>query len=111
MVSTSRPRTPSASTTTSPSEKPTAIPERNQPPRRSSLGLLLRRTKSGAELSKKQKAVAKEAELQRQQREAGKFNFRIVITLEIDIERHTQNSMRQSIGSILSSYFPFLLTC
>ena len=74
MVSSSRPRTPSAGTSP-PSDKLAAIPEagKSHPPRRSSLGLLLRRTKSsdlGQKGSKKQQALAKEQELQRQQREA-----------------------------------------
>ncbi|KAH6671976.1 putative Septin-2A [Halenospora varia] len=73
MVSTQRPRTPSAGTSPPP-DKLTAIPEtgKNHPPRRSSLGLLLRRTKSG-ELkgNKKQQALAaREAELQRQREAA-----------------------------------------
>lgn len=74
MVSSSRPRTPSAGTPPPPSsDKLAAIPEagKSQPPRRSSLGLLLRRTKS-TELkgSKKQQALAREQELKRQHREA-----------------------------------------
>lgn len=66
MVSSSRPRTPSAGT--SPPNL-AAIPESGKlQPRRSSLGILLRRTKSG-ELkgSKKQQALQ---ELERQRREA-----------------------------------------
>lgn len=72
MVSSSRPRTPSAGTSP-PSDKLAAIPEagKNHPPRRSSLGLLLRRSKSTEfKGSKKQQALAREQELQRQQREA-----------------------------------------
>lgn len=72
MVSSSRPRTPSAGSP--PSDKLAAIPEsgKNQP-RRSSLGLLLRRSKStelGSKGSKKQQALAREQELERQRREA-----------------------------------------
>jgi hypothetical protein len=71
MVSTNRPRTPSGGASSSPSQKLASIPEANNksnPPRRSSLGLLLRRSKSG-ELkgSKKQQAAqAREQELARQ---------------------------------------------
>jgi hypothetical protein len=72
MVSSSRPRTPSTGTSP-PSDKLAAIPEagKSHPPRRSSLGLLLRRTKS-TELkgSKKQQALAREQELQRQREAA-----------------------------------------
>lgn len=72
MVSSSRPRTPSAGT--SPANL-AAIPEsgKTHPPRRSSLGLLLRRSKStelGSKGSKKQQALAREQELERQRREA-----------------------------------------
>ncbi|KAF4625223.1 hypothetical protein G7Y89_g12946 [Cudoniella acicularis] len=70
MVSTQRPRTPSAGSP--PPDKLAAIPETGKvhPPRRSSLGLLLRRTKSG-ELkgSKKQQALAAR-EAEQRQREA-----------------------------------------
>jgi len=71
--STSRPRTPSASTA-SPNDKLAAIPEAGkEQPRRSSFGLLLRRSKS-TELkpkgSKKQQAAFREQELERQRREA-----------------------------------------
>jgi len=69
MVSSTRPRTPSGS---SPPDKLAAIPEagKSHPPRRSSLGLLLRRSKSGElKLSKKQQA-ARDQELDRQRREA-----------------------------------------
>ena len=73
MVSSSRPRTPSAGTSPS-SDKLTTIPEsKSQPPRRSSLGLLLRRSKSGdlgSKGSKKQQALAREQEAERQRREA-----------------------------------------
>lgn len=72
MVSSSRPRTPSAGASP-PIDKLAAIPEsgKNHPVRRSSLGLLLRRSKS-TELkgSKKQQALAREQELERQRREA-----------------------------------------
>lgn len=76
MVSSSRPRTPPSGT--SPplaSERYRGRPEvgKDQPaPRRSSLGLLLRRTKSGNLSSKerKQQTLAKEQELERQQQEA-----------------------------------------
>ncbi|KAG0650507.1 Cell division control 11 [Hyphodiscus hymeniophilus] len=73
MVSATRPRTPSAGTSPSSAEKLMVIPEagKSHPPRRSSLGMLLKRSKS-TELrgSKKQQALAREQELQRQQREA-----------------------------------------
>ena len=73
MVSSNRPRTPSASTSPPSAEKLAAIPEvgKNNPPRRSSLGMLLKRSKS-TELkgSKKQQALAREQELLRRQREA-----------------------------------------
>lgn len=77
MASLSRPRTPSAGSP--PQDKLPALPENINPskqqevPRRSSLGLLLRRSKSGDfghKGSKKQQAHARELELQRQQREA-----------------------------------------
>ena len=73
MVSSSRPRTPSAGSSP-PANKLTAVPEsgKQQPVvRRSSLGVLLRRSKS-TELkgSKKQQAAAREQELERQRREA-----------------------------------------
>ena len=68
MVSANRPRTPSASTSPPSAEKLAAIPEagKSQPPRRSSFGMLLKRSKS-TELkgSKKQQALAREQELQR----------------------------------------------
>ncbi|PQE03516.1 putative septin aspE protein [Rutstroemia sp. NJR-2017a BVV2] len=76
MVSSSRPRTPSSGTSPpQASENHRGRPEvgKDQPaPRRSSLGLLLRRTKSGNLSSKdrKQQALAREQELERQQREA-----------------------------------------
>ncbi|KAE8441261.1 hypothetical protein EG329_005562 [Mollisiaceae sp. DMI_Dod_QoI] len=72
MVSSSRPRTPSANNSP-PSDKLAAIPEagKSHPPRRSSLGLLLRRSKSGElKPSKKQQAIAQQQELERQRREA-----------------------------------------
>lgn len=73
MVSSSRPRTPSAGNS-SPPDKLAAIPEsKSHPPRRSSLGLLLRRTKSGDlgnRGSKKQQALAREQEAERLRREA-----------------------------------------
>lgn len=76
MVSSNRPRTPSGAS--HPQEKLPPIPEsQGKPqqlaPRRSSLGLLLRRSKSGdlgSKGSKKQQAAAREAELLRKQREA-----------------------------------------
>jgi len=52
---------------------PEGLNKATQPPRRSSLGLLLRRTKSGdlgSKGSKKQLAAAREQEILRQQREA-----------------------------------------
>jgi hypothetical protein len=73
MVSNNRPRTPSGGAS-SPSDKLASIPEGNgksHPPRRSSLGLLLRRTKSsdlGTKGSKKQQA--REQELARQREAA-----------------------------------------
>lgn len=80
MVST-RPRTPNGGA--SPQDNIPALPDYNntsrqqqqqqEAPRRSSLGLLLRRSKSGEfgkQGSKKQQAHARELELQRQQREA-----------------------------------------
>lgn len=76
MVSSSRPRTPNAGTASPPSaDKLAAIPEagKSNPPRRSSLGLLLRRTKSGdlgSRGGKKQQAALREQELERQRREA-----------------------------------------
>lgn len=72
MVSSSRPRSPNAG---SPNDKLTVISEAGKPqqpaPRRSSLGILLRRSKS-TELkgNKKQQALAREQELERQRREA-----------------------------------------
>ncbi|KAI9050437.1 hypothetical protein LZ554_005601 [Drepanopeziza brunnea f. sp. 'monogermtubi'] len=66
MVSSSRPRTPSASQSPEPLNA-----KENPPPRRSSLGLLLRRSKS-TELkapTKKQQAIARELELERQRRQ------------------------------------------
>jgi hypothetical protein len=71
MVSTNRPRTPSGSASP-PSDKLASIPEgtdKSNPPRRSSLGLLLRRTKSsdlGSKGSKKQQAREKELARQRE---------------------------------------------
>ncbi|KAL2065712.1 hypothetical protein VTL71DRAFT_3382 [Oculimacula yallundae] len=72
MVSSSRPRTPSGSQSPPSADKLAAIPEsKSHPPRRSSLGLLLRRSKSGEiKGSKKQQAYAREQELERQRREA-----------------------------------------
>jgi len=76
MVSSSRPRTPSAGSSPPPLiDKLAPIPEagRSHPPRRSSLGLLLRRSKSGdlgSRGSKKQQAAMREQELERQRREA-----------------------------------------
>jgi len=76
MGSSTRPRTPSAG---APQPPPTTnlppIPEganrpNGQPVRRSSLGMLLRRTKSGDVGSKKKQAALREAELERQRREA-----------------------------------------
>ena len=74
MVSSTRPRTPSAGVSP-PSDKLAAIPEtKSHPPaRRSSLGLLLRRSKSGdlgSRGSKKQQALAREQEAERKRREA-----------------------------------------
>ncbi|KAK0111373.1 hypothetical protein ONS95_001736 [Cadophora gregata] len=72
MVSSSRPRTPSASQSPPSADKLAAIPEasKSHPPRRSSLGLLLRRSKSGEfKPSKKQQAILKEQELERQRKE------------------------------------------
>jgi hypothetical protein len=72
MVSSNRPRTPSggASATSPLSDKLSSVPETKPlAPRRSSLGLLLRRTKSGdlgSKGSKKQQALAREQELRRQ---------------------------------------------
>lgn len=77
MATLSRPRTPSGGSP--PQNKLPQLPENINPskqqeaPRRSSLGLLLRRSKSGDlghKGSKKQQAHARELELQRQQREA-----------------------------------------
>jgi hypothetical protein len=77
MVSSNRPRTPSGGAPAPQQENIPPLPKGNkdesQPPRRSSLGLLLRRSKSGdfgKQGSKKQQAHARELELQRQQREA-----------------------------------------
>ncbi|KAH7386210.1 hypothetical protein BKA64DRAFT_136365 [Cadophora sp. MPI-SDFR-AT-0126] len=73
MVSSSRPRTPSASQSPPSADKLAAIPEasKSHPPRRSSLGLLLRRSKSGElKPSKKQQAILREQELERQRKEA-----------------------------------------
>lgn len=72
MVSSSRPRTPSANNSPQ-SDKLAAIPEAGKahPPRRSSLGLLLRRSKSGElKPSKKSQALAQQQEIERQRREA-----------------------------------------
>jgi hypothetical protein len=68
MVSSSRPRTPSTGLSPPPDTKLAAIPEANKalPARRSSLGLLLRRKSGDMKGSKKQQALAKEQELQRQ---------------------------------------------
>jgi len=73
MVSSSRPRTPSAGASSPPDKlapgQASGAPGKNHPPRRSSLGLLLRRSKSGEfKGSKKQQAIAaaREQELQRQ---------------------------------------------
>ncbi|KAL3426078.1 septin [Phlyctema vagabunda] len=67
MVSATRPRTPSASTSPPPLDKMQALPE----PRRSSLGHLLRRSKS-TELrgNKKQQKAQREQDLLRHEREA-----------------------------------------
>jgi hypothetical protein len=72
MVSTSRPRTPSAGASSPPDKlAPIQEAEKNHPPRRSSLGLLLRRTKSiEFKGNKKQQALAREQELQRQREAA-----------------------------------------
>ncbi|TVY23046.1 Cell division control protein [Lachnellula hyalina] len=73
MVSTSRPRTPSASTGgTSPPDKLAPIQEagKSHPPRRSSLGLLLRRTKSIEFKGNKKQQALREQELQRQREAA-----------------------------------------
>lgn len=80
MGSSSRPRTPSGGHGTVPQDTIPALPEGNKlskqqenQARRSSFGLLLRRTKSGdfgSKGSKKERAHARELELQRQQREA-----------------------------------------
>lgn len=79
MVSSSRPRTPSGGAAP-PQDKIPAIPDnknastqQQEAPRRSSLGLLLRRSKSGdfgSKGSKKHQAHARELELKRQQWEA-----------------------------------------
>jgi hypothetical protein len=79
MASSNRPRTPSGGALPAQDKIP-ALPENKssskqsqEAPRRSSLGLLLRRSKSGdfgSKGSKKQQAHARELELQRQQREA-----------------------------------------
>ncbi|OBT71880.1 hypothetical protein VF21_10568 [Pseudogymnoascus sp. 05NY08] len=79
MVSSSRPRTPSGGIAP-PQDKVPAIPDsknvstqQQEAPRRSSLGLLLRRSKSGdfgSKGSKKHQAHARELELKRQQWEA-----------------------------------------
>jgi hypothetical protein len=71
--STTRPRTPSSKSSPPAEAKLAAIPEASKalPPRRSSLGLLLRRSKSGElKPSKKQQAIAKEQEAERLRREA-----------------------------------------
>lgn len=71
MVSSTRPRTPSAGTPPPP-DKLAAIPEAGKnPTRRSSLGILLRRSKSG-DLGPKgsKKQLAREQELERQRRSA-----------------------------------------
>ncbi|PMD54285.1 uncharacterized protein K444DRAFT_540679 [Hyaloscypha bicolor E] len=73
MVSSTRPRTPSSKSSPPAETKLDAIPEASKahPPRRSSLGLLLRRSKSGElKPSKKQQAIAKEQEAERLRREA-----------------------------------------
>ena len=73
MVSTNRPRTPSAGASAA-TDKLASIPEGNQntqPVRRSSLGILLRRSKSGDLGSKgSKKRQAREAELARQREAA-----------------------------------------
>ncbi|TVY55882.1 Cell division control protein [Lachnellula suecica] len=71
MVSTSRPRTPSAGMSPPPNKlAPVSETEKSHPPRRSSLGLLLRRSKStefrGKGSKKQQALAAQEQELQRQ---------------------------------------------
>ena len=70
MVSSSRPRTPSAGTPPPP-DKLASIPEagKSNQARRSSLGILLRRSKSG-ELKGSKKQQAREQELERQRRAA-----------------------------------------
>lgn len=74
MVSATRPRTPSGGNSPA-NDKLAAIPEagKSQPPqasRRSSLGTLLRRSKSGElKVSKKQRAFLQEQELERQKRD------------------------------------------
>jgi len=73
MVSSTRPRTPSSKSSPPAENKLAAIPEasKTHPPRRSSLGLLLRRSKSGElKPSKKQQALAREQEAERLRREA-----------------------------------------
>jgi hypothetical protein len=73
MVSSTRPRTPSSKSSPPSENKLAAIPEASKahPPRRSSLGLLLRRSKSGElKPSKKQQAIAREQEAERLRREA-----------------------------------------
>lgn len=80
MVSSSRPRTPSGGVAPPQDRIPPALPEnknaskqQQEAPRRSSLGILLRRSKSGdfgSKGSKKHQAHARELELQRQQWEA-----------------------------------------
>ena len=80
MVSSTRPRTPSGNSPAPNTDKLTAIPEAGKPqpapaPRRSSLGLLLRRSKSGelgSKGSKKQQAFLREQELERQRRDIPK---------------------------------------
>ncbi|RDW67674.1 putative septin aspE [Coleophoma cylindrospora] len=69
MVSATRPRTPSGGTTPSAADKLQPIPESLQP-RRSSLGLLLRRSKSTELRGNKKQKAQREAELLRQQKEA-----------------------------------------
>lgn len=77
MVSSTRPRTPSAGKTPPPANHNLApIPESQagkapqQPTRRSSLGILLRRTKSGELKGSKKQQALREQELERLRREA-----------------------------------------
>lgn len=69
MVSATRPRTPSGSSSPSAIDKLQPVPESLQP-RRSSLGLLLRRSKSTELRGNKKQRAQREAELLRLQKEA-----------------------------------------